>query len=405
MTNPPLLPYGRHVIDDDDVAAVAAVLKSSALTGGPAVDRFEQALAEVTGAADAIACSSGTSALHLAVLALGLGPGDQVVVPSLTFLATANCARYVGADVVFADVDPDTGLMTPTTFEQALSRAAPGRVRAAIPVHLNGQACDMRGLKQVADRHGIALIEDACHALGTTYPGNDTVPVGACREAVAACFSFHPVKTVAMGEGGAITTNDPVLAATMRRLRGHGMERNPAASTVPEFALGPDGTPNPWFYEMNEIGWNFRASDIHCALGASQLKKLPAFLNRRAELVALYDAALKPLAPIVRTLGRTGGTVGWHLYVVLIDFPAIGRDRGTVMRALAASGIGTQVHYFPVHLQPYYQRLYGRQSLPGAETYYSRCLSLPLFPAMTDDDVTRVVEALAQATRLAPLLD
>ncbi|MBX7200351.1 MAG: UDP-4-amino-4,6-dideoxy-N-acetyl-beta-L-altrosamine transaminase [Rhodospirillaceae bacterium] len=399
MTNPPMLPYGRHVIDDDDVAAVAAVLKSPALTGGPAVDQFERALAEATGAADAVACSSGTSALHLAVLGLGLKPGDQVVAPSLTFLATANCARYVGADVVFADVDPSTGLMTPDTFRDAIARGAPGRVKAAIPVHLNGQACDMRGLRDVAATHGIALVEDACHALGTTYPGNDTVPVGACRDSVAACFSFHPVKTVAMGEGGAVTTNDPVLAATMRRLRGHGMERNPEHSSVPEFALAPDGSPNPWFYEMNEVGWNYRASDIHCALGSSQLKKLPQFLRRRQELVALYDAALKPLAPLVRPLARTGGTVGWHLYVVLIDFAAAGKGRAALMRALSARGIGTQVHYFPVHLQPYYQRLYGRHTLPGAESYYRRCLSLPLFPAMSDTDVGRVAEALGQVLR------
>lgn len=396
MTKPPMLPYGRHVIDDDDVAAVAAVLKSPALTGGPAVEEFERALAALTGAAEAVACSSGTSALHLAVLGLGLKPGDQVIVPSLTFLATANCARYVGADVIFADVDPSTGLITSDTFRDAIARGAPGRVKAAIPVHLNGQACDMRALRDIAAQHGIALIEDACHALGTTYPGNDTTPVGACRESVAACFSFHPVKTVAMGEGGAVTTNDPVLAATMRRLRGHGMERTPQDSSVPEFALAPDGTPNPWFYEMNEVGWNYRASDIHCALGSSQMKKLPRFLARRRELVALYDAALKPLAPLVRPLARTGGAVGWHLYVVLIDFAAAGKDRASVMRALAERGVGTQVHYFPVHLQPYYQRLYGRTALPGAESYYSRCLSLPLFPAMDDADVPRVVEALGQ---------
>ncbi len=395
MTNPPILPYGRHVIDDEDLAAVAAVLKSSALTGGPAVEQFERALAGITGAADAVACSSGTTALHLAVLGLGLGAGDQVVVPSLTFLATANCARYVGADVVFADVDPHTGLMTAATFEQALARATPGRVKAAIPVHLNGQACDMRGLAKVAARHGVTLVEDAAHALGTTYPGNENIPVGACRDAAAACFSFHPVKTVAMGEGGAVTTNDPVMAAAMRRLRGHGMERTPATPAYPEFATAPDGSPNPWYYEMNEVGWNFRASDIHCALGLSQLKKLPAFLRRRAELVALYDAALKPLAPVVQPLGRTGSTtVGWHLYVVLMDFAAMGKDRATVMRELARAGIGTQVHYFPVHLQPYYQRLYGRQHLPGAESYYQRCLSLPLFPAMSDSDIARVVEAV-----------
>jgi UDP-4-amino-4,6-dideoxy-N-acetyl-beta-L-altrosamine transaminase len=396
----PILPYGRHVIDDEDIAAVAAVLKSSALTGGPAVEQFERALAEVTGAADAIACSSGTSALHLAVLGLGIGPGDQVVVPSLTFLATANCARYVGADVVFADVDPMTGLMTAATFEEALSRATPGRVKAAIPVHLNGQACDMRALGKVAAKHGVILVEDAAHALGTTYPGNESIAVGACKDAAATCFSFHPVKTVAMGEGGAVTTNDPAMAATMRRLRGHGMERTPASPAFPEFANAPDGTPNPWFYEMNEVGWNFRASDIHCALGVSQLKKLPAFLQRRADLVAHYDAVFKPLAPVLQTLGRTGSTtVGWHLYVVLLDFAALGKDRARVMRELAAAGVGTQVHYIPVHLQPYYQRLYGRQHLPGAEAYYARCLSLPLFPAMTDSDVARVVDAIKNVIR------
>ena len=401
MTTPPMLPYGRHVIDDEDIAAVAAVLKSSALTGGPAVEQFERALAEVTGAADAIACSSGTTALHLAVLGLGLGPGDQVIVPSLTFLATANCARYVGADVVFADVDPSTGLMTEAAFEEAVTRATPGRLKAAIPVHLNGQACDMRALRKVAVRHGVTLVEDAAHALGTTYPGNENIPVGAGRDSAATCFSFHPVKTVAMGEGGAVTTNDPIMAATMRRLRGHGMERTPADPAYPEFATAPDGSPNPWFYEMNDIGWNFRASDIHCALGLSQLKKLPAFLQRRAELVALYDAALKSLSPLVQPLGRTGGTVGWHLYVALIDFAALGKDRATVMRDLAAAGIGTQVHYFPVHLQPYYQRLYGRQHLPGAEAYYAHCLSLPLFPAMADSDIARVVEALRSAVHAA----
>lgn len=392
------LPYGRQLIDDDDVAAVAAVLKSDALTNGPATDAFERALADVTGAKEVVVSSSGTAALHLAVLGLGLKPGDQVIVPSLTFLASANCARYAGADVVFADVDPDTGLMGAQHFDEALTRARPGAVKAAIPVHLNGQCCDMPALKAAADRHGIALIEDACHALGGTYPGptNVGVPVGACRDSAAACLSFHPVKTVAMGEGGATTTNDPKMAATMRRLRSHGMERTPSAPAYPEYARDTDGTPNPWFYEMADIGWNFRASDIHSALGMSQLKKLDRFVKRRAELVARYDVALRPLAPLVRPVGRVGGAPGWHLYVVLIDFEGIGKSRARVMRALSAAGIGTQVHYFPVHLQPYYQNLYGKQDLPGAQAYYARCLSLPLFPAMADADVARVAEELGK---------
>jgi len=254
----------------------------------------------------------------------------------------------------------------------------------------------MAGLKAVADRNRFALVEDACHALGGTYPGpgNAAVPVGGCRDSAAACLSFHPVKTIAMGEGGAVTTNDPKMAAVMRRLRSHGMERTPADPAYPEYAHDADGSANPWFYEMADIGWNFRASDIHAALGLSQLKKLERFVARRAALVAQYDEALRPLAPVVKPIARVGGDPGWHLYVVLIDFEMAGKSRATVMRALTAAGIGTQVHYFPVHLQPYYQRLYGKQTLPGAETYYARCLSLPLFPAMVDTDVARVVTTL-----------
>ncbi|MGE4062697.1 MAG: UDP-4-amino-4,6-dideoxy-N-acetyl-beta-L-altrosamine transaminase [Rhodospirillaceae bacterium] len=400
MSNP-FLPYGRHIIDDDDVAAVAAVLKSDALTNGPVTDQFERALSEVTGAKEVVVCSSGTAALHLSVLALGLKPGDQAIVPSLTFLASANCVRYAGADVVFADVDANTGLLGPAQLEEAIGRARPGAVKAAIPVHLNGQCCDMAGLRTVAERHGITLVEDACHALGGTYagPANASTPVGACRDSVAACLSFHPVKTVAMGEGGAVTTNDRKLAAIMRRLRSHGMERTPADPAYPEFARDEDGSPNPWFYEMAEIGWNFRSSDIHSALGLSQLKKLDRFVKRRAELVALYDAALRGHAPLVKPVNRVGGEPGWHLYVALIDFAAAGKSRAKVMRELTAAGIGTQVHYFPVHLQPYYQHLYGAQNLPGASAYYARCLSLPLFPAMSDNDVTRVVDALVHVLK------
>ena len=393
------LPYGRHTIDEDDVAAVAAVLKSDALTNGPTTEAFERALSDVTGAKEVVVCSSGTSALHLAMLGLGVAPGDQVVVPSLTFLASANCVRYVGGEVIFADVDPATGLMGPQHFEDAIARARPGAVKAAIPVHLNGQCCDMAGLKAIADRRGITLIEDACHAFGGTYPGpgNASVPVGACNNSAAACLSFHPVKTVAMGEGGAVTTNDAKMAGIMRRLRSHGMERTPSAPAYPEYAQDADGSANPWFYEMADMGWNFRSSDIHSALGMSQLKKLGRFVARRTELVARYDAAVRRLAPVVRPIARTGGAPGWHLYVVLIDFEAAGKSRAKVMRELSAAGIGTQVHYFPVHLQPYYRKLYGDQDLTGASAYYARCLSLPLFPAMSDADVDRVIDTLGSA--------
>jgi UDP-4-amino-4,6-dideoxy-N-acetyl-beta-L-altrosamine transaminase len=388
------LPYGRQTIDDDDVAAVAAVLRGDALTTGPEVDRFEQALADVTGAAHAVSCSNGTTALHLAVAALGVGEGDHVVVPSVTFLASANCARYVGADVTFADVDPDTGLLTAAHFEAAIARAPRGKVKAVIPVHLNGQCCDMPAIAQVAKRHNIAIVEDACHALGGTMA--DGSRVGDCAHSSAVCFSFHPVKTIATGEGGAVTTNDTALDSKMRTLRSHGMVRQPETPASPDLALDAQGNANPWYYEMPEIGWNYRLSDIHAALGRSQLRKLDKFVTRRAALVARYDAALAKATNRIRPIGRSGGKPGWHLYVVQIDFAAAGKDRAAVMRALHGRGIGTQVHYLPVHLQPYYQRLYGRQSLPGAEAYYARCLSLPLFPSMADSDVDRVVDAIVE---------
>jgi UDP-4-amino-4,6-dideoxy-N-acetyl-beta-L-altrosamine transaminase len=399
-TSQPMLPYGRAVLDEEDIAAVAATLRAGNLTDGPTVEAFERALADATGAAEAVACSSGTTALHLVALGLDMKAGDQMIVPTVTFLATANAARYVGADVVFADADPTTGLMTPENFEEALTRATPGKVKAVVPVHLNGQCCDMPRIKEIADRHGITVFEDACHALGGTYPLNESVPVGSYKGSAAAVFSFHPIKAISTGEGGAVTTNDPVFAATMRRLRGHGMEKPPTHPALADFATGEDGLANPWLYQMRELGWNFRASDIHCALGLSQIKKLPAYIRRRAELVARYDVALKGLAPTIQHARRVGGNPGWHLYVVLMDWAKIGMDRSAFVKRLAAEGIGAGIQYLPVHLQPYYQDLYGRQHLPGAEAYYAKCLSLPLFPAMTDADVDRVAATVKKIAGL-----
>jgi UDP-4-amino-4,6-dideoxy-N-acetyl-beta-L-altrosamine transaminase len=401
---PPFLPYGRHRIEDDDVAAVAQALKSDFLTTGPTVEAFEDAFARKTEARFAVACSSGTAALHLAALALDLKPGDSTVVPTVTFLATANAARYVGADVAFADVDPDTGLLTPETTEAALKRA-PGRVRALFPVHLNGQTPDLAALGALAAQRGLALVEDACHALGATYTsaGGRKVAVGSCADATMATFSFHPVKTVAMGEGGAITTNDGTIARRLRSLRSHGMVREPSAFQVREQAFGPDSQANPWYYEMPEPGFNYRASDIHCALGLSQLRKLDRFVTARRALAAAYDRALVPLAPIIRPLKRVPWCeAAWHLYVVRIDFKAAGVPRATLIRALLKEGIGTQVHYLPVHRQPYYRRLYGDLTLPGADAYYEQTLSLPLFVGMEESDVARVAESLARILRGRP---
>jgi dTDP-4-amino-4,6-dideoxygalactose transaminase len=330
-------------------------------------------------------------------MALGLGPEDTAIVPTLTFLATANAARYVGAEVGFADVDPDTGLVRPEDLEHAFARASGPKVKAVIPVHLNGQCADMEAVAEFSSRHGLRVIEDACHAVGASYRSRkgDDVRVGACRHSDMAVFSLHPVKTIAMGEGGVVTTNDPCHYDALMRLRNHGMGREPSHFVQRDEAFDSEGAPNPWYYEMQVPGYNYRASDIHCALGLSQLRKLDRFLSRRRELADAYDKALAPLAPFIRPVPRVAGVAsGWHLYVVHIDFAAAGMPRARLMRELRHRNIGTQVHYLPVHRQPYYRKRYGELSLPGADAYYNSCLSLPFFPALSESDVERVVAAL-----------
>ena len=389
------LSYGRQCIDAADIAAVEEVMTSDWLTTGPAVDAFERVLAETVNARYAVACSSGTAALHLAAMALELGPGDAAVVPATTFVATANAVRYNGAEVTFADVDPETGLMGAAEFEAALSGIPAGlAAKAVFPVHMNGQCADTAALKSIAEAHGLWLVEDACHAIGATYGDGDRV--GAARHADLVAFSFHPVKTVTMGEGGAVTGRDQTLEQKLRRLRNHGLEHDEAAFVQPELARARDGEANPWYYELAQLGFNYRASDLNCALGASQLAKLPEFVARRRALADRYDRHLAELAPLVRPIARVPGcTPAWHLYVVLIDFAASGLERAAVMAALRARGIGTQVHYIPVPWQPYYRQRYGDAEYPGAASYYERCLSLPLFPAMADEDVDKVVGVLA----------
>jgi UDP-4-amino-4,6-dideoxy-N-acetyl-beta-L-altrosamine transaminase len=394
----PFLPYARQLIDDDDVRAVADALRGDYLTTGPTVAMFEAEFAAKTGARQAVACSNGTAGLHIAAMAIGLGPGDAAIVPTMTFLATANCVRYTGADVIFADVDPATGLITPETASAALARAGTRNVKALFVVHLNGQCADMPGLAALGRANGLKIVEDACHALGGEAGG---APVGACAWSDFAVFSLHPAKTVTMGEGGVVTTNDPEYARRMRLDRSHGLERDSAHFTDRELGFAPDGLPNPWYYEMAEPGYNYRATDFQCALGRSQLAKLDRFVARRAELAERYRIRLDGLAPLVSPLGRVAtGRPAWHLCPALIDFAAVGKDRGTVMRELSARGIGTQVHYIPVHRQPYYRSIDSALHLPGAEAYYARVLSLPLYVGLADEDVDRVVGELASVLGL-----
>lgn len=389
------LPYGRQVIDDDDIAAVVAALKSDYLTTGPRVGEFEAALKNATGAKHAIACTNGTAALHLAARALNLGPGTVTVVPAITFLATASAVRLTGGDVVFADVDPASGLMRPRDLEAALERC--GHADAVINVHLAGQCGDLAGIHAVARSRGLRIVEDACHAIGTEHRYGR---IGDNRFSDLTCFSFHPVKTIAMGEGGAVTANDPALADIVARDRTHGMTREPTDFVERAQAFDGAGAANPWYYEMEVPGLNYRIPDVLCALGTSQLKKLQRFAVRRRELVTLYDTELAKLGPHVAKLKRTVCTPAWHLYIALIDFEALGVERAAVMRTLAAKGIGTQVHYIPLHRQPYWRDMDPDLALPGADEYYRRTLSLPLFPTMTDEDPARVICALKEALGL-----
>ena len=353
------------------MAAVAEALRSDYLTTGPRVAAFEAAFAEAVGARHAVACSSGTAALHLAMLALGAGEGDAVIVPAITFAATANCARYVGCEVVFADVDPETALMTPQTLEAALGRLGGRRLAAVLPVHLAGAAADLPGLNRLAG--DAPLIEDACHALGTTMAfDNVREQVGDGRHGAMACFSFHPVKTITTAEGGMVTTNDQTLAEKLALFRSHGIVRDPEQFEDQSLAGAA------WAYEMQALGFNYRLPDVALRAGTE-----PACQAGAASPPAAA-ASPAPLSP--RPWQRVGaGRCGrWrsppgcdpalHLFIALIDFDGIGRARGEVMAALKAKGIGTQVHYIPVHRQPYYAHRYAPRGPTGRRRYYRRCL-------------------------------
>ena len=376
-----ILPYGRQSIDEDDIAAVVEALRSDYLTTGPRVGRFEARLAELVGAPQALAVANGTAALHAACAVAGLGPGDEVLVPALTFLASANCARYVGAEPVFVDVDPRSGLID---LDDAARRVS-AKTKAIIPVHLNGRPVDLAGVAALAARHGLRVIEDAAHALGASYAGTK---IGDCAHSDMAIFSFHPVKHITTGEGGAITTRSEELARALAEFRSHGMVRDPARLEQP--------APGPWYYEQQSLGFNYRITDLQCALGYSQLAKLERFVARRRALAARYDSLFAELAPVEPVaIGTADSSSAYHLYAVLIDFAACDTTRAALMAGLRERGILTQVHYIPVPNQPYYRARGARpEDYPGAEAYYGQVLSLPLFPAMADTDVDRVVGAL-----------
>lgn len=390
------LAYGRQSIDDDDIAAVTRALRSDFLTSGPEVTAFEDEFAAMCGAAHAIAFSNATTALHAAVLAAGIGPGDRVLTSPNTFLSSANCAAFAGATPDFVDIDPVSHNLDTAALEAAWT----DDVKAVIPVAYAGQPADMPRIAAIARARGAVIIEDASHGTGGGFfREGKSWKTGAHPWADMTVFSFHPVKTLTTGEGGMLATNDDELARKVRLFRSHGVERDPSRFEGFGATSGPLAEVGPWVYEMHELGHNHRITDIQCALGRSQLRKLPGFIKRRQEIVACYSAAFYDL-PWLSTPGLTVAEdrdeISWHLYTVEIDFPKISHTRTEVMAALRETGVGSQVLYIPVHLQPWYRRTYGYGpgKCPVAEEFYARCLSLPLHPSLTDEDVSRVIAAV-----------
>jgi UDP-4-amino-4,6-dideoxy-N-acetyl-beta-L-altrosamine transaminase len=401
------LSYGRQTIEEDDIQAVAECLRGDWLTQGPRVAEFERALCDATGAKFAVAVSSGTAALHLAYLALGMGPGDLGVSPAVSFVATTNGMLYTGSDVAFADVDPATGLVDAKSLSSLVDTLCKeGRAPKVIAaVDLTGQTADLATVRDIARRCGARVVEDAAHSLGATYAiAGKRYRAGSCDHADAAILSFHPVKHVTTAEGGAITTNDPALNERLLELRTHGIHRDAKRFSRSQ----SDPMVGPWYHEQASLGFNYRITDMQCALGLSQMKKLDRFLARRREIAARYDAALatgvlaRELAPLPTAPGNTSA---YHLYVVQLraregeTIQDIASRRKALYSRLSERKIHCQVHYIPIPWQPYYRESarVRQADLPGAARYYAGCLSIPMFPAMSDADIDRVVHTLEEA--------
>ncbi len=382
-----MIPYGRQDISEADIEAVISALRSDFITQGPTVEKFEQSVADYCGARHAIAVSNATAALHLACLALKVGEGDSVWTSPNTFVASANCARFCGADVDFIDIDPNTWNLSPTLLEMKLKEAkAKGALpKVLIPVHFSGQSCAMDEVGSLAEEFGVSVIEDASHAIGGTFRGD---PVGCCKYSDCAIFSFHPVKIVTTGEGGIIVTNRDDLAACILLLRSHGITRDPRKMAAKN--------PEPWYYEQLGLGYNYRMTDIQAALGASQMTRIEAFVSRRRILAARYDELLSDL-PIQLQLQDTRARSSWHLYVIRLRLDQISRSHRQVFEGLRGAGIGVNLHYIPVHLQPYYRALgFAAGHCPEAERYYGEAISLPLYPALSETDQDYIVTTLRE---------
>lgn len=380
--------YGKQWIDEVEIKEVIEVLTSDFLSTGPKIKEFEEQFAALTGARYCAVVSSGTAGLHLAVKALDIKAGKQGITSPLTFVATSNSLIYNNLKPNFADINEKTFCLDPVELEKCIKPDT----AVFLPVHFAGQPAEMKKISEIAHQHGISIIEDAAHAIGSKYENNQ--PVGSCCYADMTVFSFHPVKTITTGEGGAITTNDKTLYEKLIMLRNHGQIKDPHKLK----ARSSSQDVGSWYYEMQELGYNYRMTDIQAALGIGQLKKLDRFIKRRREIITRYNDAFKNLEWLTLQYERPGVFSALHLYVIRIDYERIGKTRTQVMNELRAKAIGTQVHYIPVHFQPYYQEHFGfkRGDYPKTEHYYQQCLSIPLFPKMTDDDVQRVIDAIKE---------
>jgi UDP-4-amino-4,6-dideoxy-N-acetyl-beta-L-altrosamine transaminase len=398
-----VIPYTKHHVNEDDIRAVTDVLRSGPITSGPKIEEFEERFAEAIGARYAVAMSSGTAALHVAMCIAGIGSRDRVVTSPNTFLASANCVVMAGGIVDFLDVEPIAHNLDP----ELLMRTWQADTKAVIAIDYAGQPCEMPAIYQWAQSKGALVIEDACHSLGSGFLHENRLwAVGSHPWADITIFSFHPAKAITTAEGGMLVTSNQGWADKARRLRSHGIKRHPNDNF---YGLGCDTNPcmaerGPWYYEMQDFGFNYRISDIACALGASQLRRLEGFVSRRHEIVNLYNKAFSGISNLVTPAlihPENASHVAWHLYTVEVNFQGLGTCRTDFMRALAERGIGTQVLYIPVHLQPWYRRNfgYGPGKCPVAEAFYTRALSLPLYPAMTEDDVSRVISAVCALLR------
>ncbi len=373
--------YGRQSIDKNDIKAVIAALKSDWITQGPKVKEFESALCDYTGAKYAVAVSSGTAALHIAALASGIKEGDEVITSPITFIASANCVLYCSGKPVFADIESDTVNIDPAKIEKKITK----RTKAIIPVHFAGHPANLNEICRIAKKYKLLLIEDAAHALGATYKGSK---IGSCKYSDMAIFSFHPVKSITTGEGGAVLTNRKDLYEKLLIFRNHGITKDAS-----HFRNRDPRATGPWYYEQQYLGFNYRITDIQCSMGLSQLKKLDGFLRRRRELVNMYNKVLRDINTIVLPKERPYLKSAWHLYYIRLKDTS---KRKALFEQLLKSGIGAQVHYIPVHLQPYYRENFGYKAgdYPQAEHYYESAITLPLYPQMAKSDIQYVIKVL-----------